>query len=166
MMNGNNVGNGAGDVSNNVNFEIGTTTVTYTVYDFGGNTETCSFDVVVTNNSVPTILTLSMDENLQVNCEDNTVSFNFYVDNFTDIRGADFTIIWPADSLEYVGVSNYAITTGTTGFGISNVSNGEFYFSWVDGNSISLPNGTTLFTIEFMVNSNACLLYTSPSPRD
>ena len=36
-------------------FNVGTTTVTYTVEDAAGNTTTCSFDVVITDNENPTI---------------------------------------------------------------------------------------------------------------
>ncbi|MFK7774875.1 MAG: HYR domain-containing protein, partial [Saprospiraceae bacterium] len=156
-MNGTNVGVGTGDVSNNVNFEIGTTTVTYTANDFGGNTETCSFDVVVTNNSAPTMMTISMDNNLQVNCEDNTASFNIYADAFNNIRGGQFTIAWPISALQYIDTSNYAITVGNTAFGTTNISNGQLVWSWNHSDEISLPNGTILFTIEFNITSLAGL---------
>jgi len=36
-------------------YPAGTTTVTYTVSDLGGNTATCSFDVLVSDNELPTI---------------------------------------------------------------------------------------------------------------
>jgi len=50
VLSGDMTGSGNGDVSNNVNFVVGTTTVTYTAYDFDGNTSTvCQFDVEVTN---------------------------------------------------------------------------------------------------------------------
>lgn len=156
-MNGSNVGVGTGDVSSNVNFQVGTTTVTYTANDFGGNTETCSFDVVVTNTSTPTMMTISMDNNLQVNCEDNTVSFNIYADAFNDIRSGQFTISWPVSALQYIDTSNYAITVGTTAFGTTNISSGQLLYSWNHDSEISLPNGTILFTIEFNVTSPAGL---------
>ncbi len=156
-MNGTNVGVGTGDVSSNIDFEIGTTTVTYTANDFGGNTETCSFDVVVTNNSAPTMMTISMDNNLQVNCEDNTVSFNIYADAFENIRGGQFTISWPVSALQYIDTSNYAITVGNTAFGTTNISNGQLVYSWNHSDEISLPNGTILFTIEFNLSSSAGL---------
>jgi gliding motility-associated-like protein len=151
-MNGTNVGVGIGDVSNNVNFEIGTTTVTYTASDFGGNTDICSFDVIVTNSSVPTIMTISMDNSLQVNCEDNTVSFNIYADAFNNIRSSQFIISWPA-ALQYIGTSNHAITVGNTTFG--NPTSGQLDYSWNHNTEISLPNGTILFTIEFNLSSPA-----------
>jgi len=157
MMNGTNVGVGTGDISNNVNFEIGTTTVTYTVSDFGGNTETCFFDVVVTNNLAPTMMTVSMDNNLQVNCEDNTISFNIYADAFNNIRGAQFAISWPVAALQYIDTSNYAITVGNTAFGTANISNGQLFYAWNHDSEISLPNGTILFTVEFNVSSTAGL---------
>ena len=150
-------GVGTGDVSNNVNFEIGTTTVTYTVSDFGGNTETCFFDVVVTNTNTPTMMTISMDNNLQVNCEDNTVSFNIYADAFNNIRSGQFTISWPVSALQYIDTSNYAITVGNTAFGTTNISNGQLVYSWNHDAEISLPNGTILFTIEFNITSPAGL---------
>ncbi|MFK8008924.1 MAG: HYR domain-containing protein [Saprospiraceae bacterium] len=153
-LSGATTGSGNGDVSNNVNFEIGTTTVTYTVTDFGGNTETCFFDVVVTNNSTPTMMTISMDDNLPINCESNTVSFNIYAELFNNIRGAQFTISWPASELQYIDTSNYAINVGNTAFGTTNVSNGQLVYSWNHSDEISLPDGI-LFTLEFNVNSPA-----------
>lgn len=148
-------GVGTGDVSNNIEFEIGTTTVTYTVNDFGGNTETCSFDVVVTNTPAPTMMTISMDNNLQVDCGTNPVIFNVYADLFNNIRSGQFTISWPASALEYVDTANYAINVGTTAFGTTNILNGELVYSWSHDSEISLPNGTVLFSIIFNVNSQA-----------
>ena len=46
---------GNGSNLNGVLFNIGTTTVTWTATDLSGNTETCSFNVVVTDNQLPVI---------------------------------------------------------------------------------------------------------------
>ena len=147
-------GVGTGDVSNNINFNVGTTTVEYTVNDTGGNTATCSYDVIVTNNNAPTVLTVNMD-NLNINCEANTASINVYADNFTDIRGAQFNISWSNSFLQYVDTSNIVFTSGFTTFGTSNLSNGQLSFSWGDVTPLTLPNGTILFTINFTLNAPA-----------
>ena len=153
-LSGATTGVGTGDVSNNVDFEIGTTTVTYTVSDFGGNTETCFFDVVVTNTSAPTIMTVGIENNLQINCENNTASINIYVVNFNNIRGGQFTISWPVSALQYIDTSNYAISVGNTAFGTTNISNGQLVYSWNHSEEVSLPDGI-LFTIEFDISSPA-----------
>jgi len=65
-------------------FPIGTTTETYTVTDFSGNTASCSFDVTVEDNELPTIscpadITVSSDLGLcdaVVNFSDATASDN------------------------------------------------------------------------------------------
>ena len=145
-------GSGTGDVNNNVAFEVGTTTVTYTVNDFGGNTATCSFDVEITNNNPITTISIYMD-NLTTNCEDNTASINIYADNFTELRSTQFSIQWDPILLEYVDTSNIVFNSGFTSFGTSNISNGELGFSWGDFNPLTLPNGTVLFTINFNIVS-------------
>jgi hypothetical protein len=47
---------GLGGQQTTQNFHVGTTYVTYTVTDASGNISTCSFDVVVTDNEAPVIL--------------------------------------------------------------------------------------------------------------
>ncbi len=157
-MTGATTGTGIGDVSNNINFNVGTTTVEYTVNDTGGNTAQCTFDVEITNNNAPSILTLYMD-NLNINCETNTASVNVYADNFTDIRGAQFNVSWSNTFLQYVDTSNIVFTSGFTTFGTSNISNGQLSFSWGDVNPLTLPNGTILFTLNFTLDAPAGITY-------
>jgi len=52
---------------NNVNFNVGTTTVTWTVTDGSGNTQTCVFNVVVTDNILPAFTSCGAPGNQTVN---------------------------------------------------------------------------------------------------
>jgi gliding motility-associated-like protein len=45
-------------------FDLGTTTVTYTLTDAGGNTTTCTFDVEVTDNEAPVIIACPADNSV------------------------------------------------------------------------------------------------------
>ena len=54
-------GSGTGLV-NNTTFNVGVTTVTYTVTDASGNTATCSFTVTVNDQLPPTVITCPADE--------------------------------------------------------------------------------------------------------
>ena len=149
-MNGNNVGIGTGDVSNNVNFGIGTTTVTYTANDFVGNTETCSFDVIVTNNNAPTDLIVSVDS-IQVDCETNTILIGMPVFNFIDVIGLQFTLEWDETKLEFVSiVEDNFNPNGNPGLG--QVANGSFNFSWFDNtNPTTFQNGDSILVLEFNI---------------
>lgn len=67
------------DFANGSTFPIGTTTVTYTATDEGGNTATCSFDVTVVDNTgpeflnIPTEVRVSADENCEASATWNEI---------------------------------------------------------------------------------------------
>ncbi len=151
-------GSGTGSVDNVVNFNVGTTTVEYTVFDFANNSATCTFDVIVTNNNGggggSTTLDIYMD-NLNVNCEDGTASINVYADNFTDIRGAQFSISWNTNFLQYVDTSNIVFNAGFTSFGTTNLANGQLGFSWGNNTGLTFPDSTILFTINYDLSMQA-----------
>ena len=145
-------GSGTGDVSNNVAFNVGTTTVEYTATDFGGNTATCSFDVVVTNNSGPSILTIYLDQ-LTLNCDNTTASVNVYADLFENMTGSQFSIQWDNNLLQYIDTTN--INTDLVGFlafNASQLANGQIGFSWGNSTGVTLPAGSILFTLNFDIN--------------
>ena len=150
-LSGANNGSGVGDVSNSVNFNVGTTTVTYQASDFGGNTETCSFDVTIENNNPITGFHL-IGEAETVNCTDNLVSVDILANNFIDLKGVQFTLNWNSTALQYIDTSNVVFTNGAS-FGTMNASNGVLTFSWFNSTPTTLPNGQVLFTINYMVDA-------------
>ena len=148
-------GSGNGDVSNSVNFNIGVTTVQYIAHDYGGNTDTCSFNVTVTNITPPSTELSVYVDNVLVNCENNMVSVDVLADNFSNFVGAQFTLTWNTSFLQYIDTSNIVFTSNAV-FGINDVSNGVLTFSWFDiSNPVTLSNGQVLFTINFTVSGNA-----------
>jgi len=69
---------GAGDT-----FPVGTTTVTYTATDASGNTDTVSFDVIVTDNEGPTI---NCPANITTT---NVIGQNYALVTYTEITATD-----------------------------------------------------------------------------
>jgi gliding motility-associated-like protein len=67
------------DIASGSTFPIGTTTVTYTATDEGGNTAQCSFDVTVVDNTgpeflnIPTEVRVSADENCEASATWNEI---------------------------------------------------------------------------------------------
>ncbi len=54
VLTGATIGSGTGDASG-TSFELGTTTITYTISDVNGNSTTCSFDITIEDNELPII---------------------------------------------------------------------------------------------------------------
>ena len=145
-------GSGTGDVSNAVNFNLGTTNVSYTAVDFGGNTNVCSFNVTAESSTSNLGLEV-FGEQVNVNCVDNMVSVDILTNNFTDLKGAQFTLNWDASVLQYVNHSNIAFLNGTS-FGTNNAANGELTFSWFSSTPTSFTTpDQVLFTLNFSLIS-------------
>ena len=60
---------------NNVNFNVGTTLVTWTVTDGSGNIQTCTFNVVVTDNILPSFTSCGAPGNQTVNANTGLCSY-------------------------------------------------------------------------------------------
>jgi hypothetical protein len=120
---------GTGNV-NNTHFNVGITTVTYTVEDVAGNTATCSFTVTVLDERPP-VVTSCNDEPVVVaagegSCE---AEVTLAIPEANDPCGESFTIIHDSEFITE--------TTETTATGIFPV--GEHTITWtitdVSGNS-------------------------------
>jgi gliding motility-associated-like protein len=74
-----------------VTFAQGTTTVTWTVTDGSGNTDVCSFTVVVTDNELPAIVSCPADINVNNDNGDCGVDVSWTIPSFTDNCGATMT---------------------------------------------------------------------------
>ena len=90
-------------------FNLDTTTVTWTATDGSGNTETCSFDVIVVDNQLPIILTCgpNLDQNV-----------------FADASQCNYTqtgTAWNATATDNCSVASlvYILSGATTGTGTS-----------------------------------------------
>lgn len=117
------VGTGAGDVSGE-SFNLGVTTVTYTVTDDAGNQASCSFDVTIEDNTDPVL-----------ECPDN-VTVEVTV-------GCDATVsgigpIQAFDNCDQTPLLTYQLTGATVGQGIGD-ANGETF---------NLGTTTVTYTLE------------------
>jgi len=100
-------GSGLNDASGLV-FNTGTTTVTYTIYDIAGNSNTCSFTITVTDNINPVIT-----------CPGNVNTFND-----PGVCSAVITAIAPLTATDDCAIDSvsYLLTGATTGSGLNNAS--------------------------------------------
>ncbi|MEM6963371.1 MAG: HYR domain-containing protein, partial [Bacteroidota bacterium] len=153
------LGVGMGDVSNNVFFDVGTTTVTYTATDWENNTAECSFDVIVTNiTGGSNVLTVDIEDET-VDCAEQTVTIDIVAVNFTDMLSASFSLDWATPSLTFVEVvpTSIAFNSGVT-FNTASTNMGKLRFEWdagLNGTPVSLGNGTVLFSVTYDINSTA-----------
>jgi gliding motility-associated-like protein len=141
-------------------FSVGTSTVTYTIEDVGGNINTCSFTVTVTASGPP-------DDSLRVIANSTAAACgqSFYVDitafNFDSLGGIQFSVNWPLNLLEFdsVGAFNPDLNLDSQlNFGYSKINEGKIGFSWLTTNfpvGNSLPQGASLFRIYFTVIGNS-----------
>jgi gliding motility-associated-like protein len=136
-------------------FNVGTSTVTYTATDAGGNTGTCSFNVTV-EFVAPTDLTII------ANSANAACGGSFSVDitslNFVTVAGVQFTINWDASLYQYTSVSNFNLPAGigVSNFGVDSVGVGFITFAWTSGdlNGTTVANGELLFSLNFDLLTN------------
>ncbi len=145
-LSGATVGSGANDASGAL-FNIGTTTVTYTVENTIGQTTTCSFEVEVTNQAATNFTLIAQSKD--VACDDTNIDIDVNVAAFKNISGTEFSINWDPAVLSYVASDNKLFTNGN--FGPIDNTNGRINYSWFDTSldGITLVDGTTLFTMRF-----------------
>jgi len=94
---------GTGTSLNNVEFGVGTTTVTWTATDVNGNSSTCQFDVVI--NEMPAV---SITEGDQSICLNGSVTFSA-----TASGTPAPTFQWYKDGVELTGETGTTLTIGT-----------------------------------------------------
>ena len=90
------------------------------------------------------------------NAEGNqNVVIEITVENFTNIASAQFSVNWSTDYLSFDSLGHLTTLnlTEVSNFNTNFAPNGQVLFSWFDqaGQSVSLPNGTTLFSLHFTV---------------
>ncbi|MFM2392984.1 MAG: hypothetical protein RLZZ546_966, partial [Bacteroidota bacterium] len=85
------------------------------------------------------------------------VSIPVTVKNFKEILSLENSFSWDSTSLEYQGVSDFAVSNlNLQNFGTTLVSKGLLLFSWFDtqASGISLSDNTILFKINFKLKDN------------
>lgn len=91
--------------------------------------------------------------NLNVSEGDN-FTLDVKVSGFENVVGAQFTVKYDQEVLNYLNVDNFAIASinKNNNFGIPEPQNGTLSFLWYDflAQGISLEDETTLFSIQFM----------------
>ena len=122
---------------NNVNFNVGTTTVTWTVTDGSNNIQTCVFNVVVTDNILPTFTSCGASG-------DQTVNANAGICTYTHPNNS-----WNATATDNCSVSSLtAVLSGaTSASGLTSL------------NGVTFNLGTTLVTwtaLDIHGNSSTC----------
>jgi gliding motility-associated-like protein len=139
--------------ASNFAFNPGTSNVTYTANDAGGNTHTCAFTVTVEsaiNNDSLTIIANSSS----VSCN-QTFAIDITAVNFDSIGGLQFSLNWNLAQLQFSSITNQNTTLNlnSSNFGTSGTGMGAFTFSWttVTSGGLSLPNNTVLFTLNFSI---------------
>ncbi len=135
-------GSGVDDASGEA-FNIGDTKVTYTATDQGGNTDECSFNVHV--NDTLTVYIEPQD----VECGIEPTLIDVKVNNFTDLRGLQFTLTWDEDVLDFESIASIGLPP-TAGFGDFGDT---LSFSWFDDENIgkSFPDSFVIFTLAFNI---------------
>ncbi|MBL4593542.1 MAG: HYR domain-containing protein, partial [Flavobacteriales bacterium] len=107
------IGSGLNDVSGSV-FNVGITTVIYTITDVSGNTSSCNFTVTVTDNEPPTfICPANTNEFVDINCD-------FSIPDYTGVIGladnctANLSIIVSQSPLIGTIISGHSTTQNIT----------------------------------------------------
>ena len=120
-----------------------------------------SAQVVVPASAAPAAsrtasFTLKLDKADQTYNRDDTVFLTFVVeDGFKDVNGFDFSLSYDNNVLTYVDKS-ISFPSGTVS-GVSVYSkpiSGLLNIAWDSEKAVSIPNGSTLFSLRFKVNSD------------
>ena len=85
-------------------------------------------------------------------------SIDIKVSDFENVVGAQFTLKYDEEVINYLGVDNFGIATMNiiANFGIPAVENGTISFLWFDSaaQGVTLDDETTLFTVDFKAVGN------------
>ena len=135
-------------------FNIGLSTVTYKATDAGGNTATCSFDILIEFSVTTTDLTLIANPNNLATCGE-TVSIDVLAFNFDSIAGLQFSMEWLPAALEFVSITNTnaALNIALSNFNTDSSGVGTLSFAWTASSftGASVPAGEVLFTLTYNV---------------
>ncbi|MFK7933608.1 MAG: HYR domain-containing protein, partial [Saprospiraceae bacterium] len=142
----------------NNEFSVGSTEIMYTVRDESNNENSCSYNVVVTapdNTGGTDRLTFSASTQT-VACGTDPIFVNITTDNFTDLTGAQFSVIWDTDVIQLDEISNQNATLRSRNFPpntdfVENES-GKVEMLWFSNGSVPVTlnsDNNVLFTLKF-----------------
>lgn len=145
-------GTGTGDASGYF-FQPGTTTVTYTVTDGVGNTNSCAFQVTVNGtNQGNRIFRVKPDATF--NCATQQLQINFRVEGFDSLNAMQFAVFWDTTRLSYLRDTNFLPAAGNL------IQTGNLLgVSWFNANQAGMPQGisvsdnTRIFTMVFSLKN-------------
>ncbi|MDX2360737.1 MAG: HYR domain-containing protein [Crocinitomicaceae bacterium] len=106
---------GSGTSLDGVTFAQGTTTVTWTATDGSGNTVSCTFDVIVTDNEVPSVIGCLTTISVNNDTGDCGADVSWIPPTFTDNCGATMTSTHNSGDFFPIGSTTvtYTVTDGT-----------------------------------------------------
>lgn len=112
--------------------------------------------VNVRNNSteVRSNQTLSMVVADQSFEKGDLVKVHFTADNFTHIAGAQWTLNFDADAMQFVSMESGALDVDTDNYNTQLVAQGKVPFSWNDVSGLTVNKDKVLFTVEFRAITN------------
>lgn len=153
FLSGSTTDSGGGDASGSF-FNADTTLVTYIASDLAGNTQGCSFNVILdapvsTNDSI-----LEIIPQVTIDCDNDQVIMDFIVVNFDEMVSDQFLINWDTTSYAY---NNHSISLANQTLNTIAAADGFVFASWAHQVtpppmpvlSTTLPDSTVIFTITF-----------------
>lgn len=143
-------GSGDDDASGEF-FNVGVTTVTYTVTDVNDNSAECSFEVTVEEAVAGDDIIIYVQDYV-VDCNLDQVVVSVRLANFEDVLGIQYSVNWDENALEYVS-SEVTIPNGTSDINDDFVDDGQLATSWASNAAPALNNGDAILEITFNVLS-------------
>jgi gliding motility-associated-like protein len=137
-------------------FNFGTSTVTYTATDVGGNSDTCSFTVTVESTGSGDLTIIAGVDT--ATCGDK-IAIPITTFNFDSIGALQFSMAWAPGVLQFdsAGLFNPDLQLSASNFGTAFVDSGFVSFAWTTSGlaGTTLPGGDTLFMLHFTVVGNS-----------
>ncbi len=136
-------------------FIVGTTTVTYTATDIHGNSSTCSFDVVVTDNENPVIANCPTNINVtsnNLNCDaivtwtTPTATDNCAIQTFISSHNSGDTFVYGVTTVNYSATDIHG-NSSSCSFTIT-VTGGATWFADTDGDGFGNVNDSIVSCVQ------------------
>ncbi|MEL6864505.1 MAG: HYR domain-containing protein, partial [Bacteroidota bacterium] len=146
-------GAGTNDASGTA-FMDGVTTITYTAQDFGGNTNSCSFNLTVMDTTTIDPDILYFDPQISVDCATDIVTVDVNVINFDSMFSMQFGIFWDTAVVSYLNHTNINLNPPGDPFITTITDDGVLVLLWTltppVPEGLTLADNSTIFQIQFM----------------
>ena len=121
--------------------------------NIGINPSNCSVEV-----NQPAGVVIDLTDGLEGRPGD-TLCFEFPVTNFTDVEDMSFSLAFEPNNMEFIlvgGVQDINLPEASiANFGFFGVAGGQITFDWMPTSAVTLPDGTSLFTLCFRIPDDA-----------